>query len=338
MVQPNAYEQYMLELINRARLNPLGEANLFGIGLNDGLNPDTISDSAKQPLAFNFLLIDSARIHSQWMLDTDTFSHTGEGASTPGERMEDAGYQFTGIWTSGENIGYSASTGILDLNSFTADVHQGLFESPGHRTNILSDNYWEIGIGILTGDFNGYNSLMATQNFAKSGSDIFLTGVAFDDSVIDDDFYSIGEGLGGIEVTAVRQSDNSLFSTTTMDAGGYQMKLAPGTYDVTFSGNNQIIGSNSQITIGLENIKLDLDTNEVDPVDETHSTNDGSDANDVDPVDQTDSTNDGSNYTDNGSDANDVDPVDQTDSIDDGSDANEVDPVDQTDSTDDGSN
>ena len=261
MPQPTAYEQYLLELINRARLNPLGEANLFGIGLNDGLGSNTISDSAKQPLAFNLLLIDAARSHSQWMLDTDTFSHTGEGESSPGDRMRDAGYEFKGSWTWGENIGYTGTTGTLNVNNATAQVHESLFKSSGHRKNILNNNYREIGLATLTGDFDGFNALMVTEDFAKSGSDIFLTGVAFDDSVQDDDFYTVGEGLADIEVTAVRQSDNSSFTTTTMTSGGYQLALDAGTYEVSFSKNNQIVGISYQVNIAGENIKLDLDTN-----------------------------------------------------------------------------
>lgn len=259
MSQPTAYEQYLLELINRARLNPVGEANLFGIGLNDGLNANTISDSAKQPLAFNLLLIDAARSHSQWMLDTDTFSHTGEGGSSSGDRMRDAGYQFTGSWTWGENIGYTGTTGTLNVNNAVGQVHKNLFKSSGHRKNILNNSYREIGLATLTGDFDGYNALMVTEDFAKSGSDIFLTGVAFDDLVQDDDFYTVGEGLGGIEVTAVRQSDNRSFTTTTMASGGYQIALDAGTYEVSFSDNNQMIGSSHQVSIAGENIKLDLD-------------------------------------------------------------------------------
>ena len=260
MVQPTAYEQYLLELVNRARLNPLGEANLLGIDLNEGLEANTISGSAKQPLAFNLLLIDSARSHSQWMLDNDTFQHEGEAGSSPGDRMRSAGYQFTGSWTWGENIGTTGTTGTLDPNSATLSVHQGLFKSPGHRVNILSNSFREVGLAAITGDFQGYNSLMVTQNFAKSGSDVFLTGVAFDDSVVDDDFYSVGEGLAGIEVTAIRQSDNSKYTTTTMTAGGYQMPLSAGTYDVSFSRDGRAMGNNSQISIGTENIKLDLNT------------------------------------------------------------------------------
>ncbi len=269
MVQPSAYEQYMLELVNRARLNPETEADLFGIDLNEGLDPNTISSDPKQPLAFNLLLIDSAIAHSQWMLDTDTFSHTGAGESDPGDRMRDAGYNFTGSWGWGENIAWRGTTGTLDVTNAVANRHEGLFKSSGHRTNILNNNFREIGISTLTGEYSDYNdlgeyidynALMVTQNFAKSGASIFMTGVAFDDLVINDDFYTVGEGLGGITVTATRQSDNQQFSTTTMDAGGYQMALSSGTYNVSFSDNGQTIGSTQQVDIGSQNVKLDLNT------------------------------------------------------------------------------
>ena len=263
MVQPSTSEQYLLELINRARLNPLGEANLFGIDLNDGLAANTISSDSKQPLAFNSYLIDAARSHSQWMLDNDIFSHTGVNGSTSSQRMTNAGYQFTGSWTSAENIGYTGTTGTLNVNNAVAEVNEGLFKSSGHRKNILSNSFREIGLATLTGDFEGYNSLMVTENFAKSGSNVFLTGVAYNDLVSEDEFYTIGEGLAEIKITAVRQSDNTSYSTLSMMAGGYQMALLAGTYDVSFSVNNQTIGNSTQITIGAENIKLDLNTDNI---------------------------------------------------------------------------
>ena len=53
-------EQLLLELINRARTFPLAEAAYYGIDLNEGLAPGTISNSAKQPLAPNASLLQSA--------------------------------------------------------------------------------------------------------------------------------------------------------------------------------------------------------------------------------------------------------------------------------------
>jgi hypothetical protein len=263
MAQPTAQEQYMLELVNRARLDPTAEAVLYGIDLNQGLPSGTISGTSKQPLAFNLDLIDAARGHSQWMLNTDTFSHTGAGGSSAGDRMEDAGYNFTGSWTWGENIAWQGTTGIPNVTTAVTSQHGGLFKSPGHRKNILNGSFREIGIGTLTGEFSGYNAVMTTQNFAKSGSSIFLTGVAFDDGVIDDDFYTVGEGLGGITVTATRQTDNATFQTTTFGSGGYQVALTPGTYNVTFSGGELAQTIQQTVTIGSENIKLDLATDQL---------------------------------------------------------------------------
>src|SRR5512146_3156523 len=96
VVYPTANEQLMVELINRARANPAAEASRLGIDLNEGLTAGTISTSPKQPLAINPYLTDGARKHSQWMLATDTFSHTGANGTDPGDRMTNAGYVFSG--------------------------------------------------------------------------------------------------------------------------------------------------------------------------------------------------------------------------------------------------
>src|SRR4051812_45163133 len=104
MAEPSAYDQYFLELVNAARANPAATAASLGIGLNDGLTAGTISDAPKAPLAFNPSLIAAAQQHSAWMLSSGTFTHTGAGGSSPGDRMTAAGYMFTGSWAWGENI------------------------------------------------------------------------------------------------------------------------------------------------------------------------------------------------------------------------------------------
>jgi len=89
---PTDLEQYVIELINRARANPAAEAKRDGIDLNEGLPAGTISTAAKQPVAVNPYLVDSARKQSQWMIDHTAFSHTGANGSTPADRMKAAGY------------------------------------------------------------------------------------------------------------------------------------------------------------------------------------------------------------------------------------------------------
>ena len=47
----------------------------------------------------------------------------------------------------------------------------------------------------------------------------------------------LGEGQGAVRITA-EASDGTLYTTSTWDAGGYTLKLPPGTYRVTFEGGD----------------------------------------------------------------------------------------------------
>ena len=272
MTQPTAQDQYMLELVNRARANPQGEADLYLNGdLNQGLPSNTISTDAKPPLVFNFELHTAAQDHSQWMLDNNVFSHTGEGGSSPTQRMQAAGYVLTPPWSTGENIAYGGTTGTPDLTRFVKNNHENLFVSPGHRRNLMSGNFKEVGISSLQGQFNNYNAVMTTQKFAYSGGrGPFITGVAYTDTVINEDFYTVGEGIKGITVTAVDTTNSAnTFTTTTLDAGGYSLDVDPNvTYDVTFSGDldqNGQAGDTAtyQVQVNSENVKLDVVSDEL---------------------------------------------------------------------------
>ena len=272
MTQPTAQDQYMLELVNRGRANPQGEADLYLNGdLNQGLPSNTISTDAKQPLVFNFELHSAAQDHSQWMLNNNVFSHTGERGSSPTQRMQAAGYVLAPPWSTGENIAYRGTTGTPDLTTFVEGNHTNLFVSPGHRRNLMSGNFKEVGISSLQGQFNNYNAVMTTQKFAYSGGrGPFITGVAYTDAVNNDDFYTVGEGIKGITVTAVDTTNSAnTFTTTTLDAGGYSLDVDPNvTYEVTFSGDldqNGQAGDTAtyQVQVNSENVKLDVVSDEL---------------------------------------------------------------------------
>ncbi len=257
-----AYEQLLLELVNRARLDPAGEAARYGITLNAGLAAGSLTAGAKQALAPNELLVSSARAHSQWMINTDIFSHTGSGGSDPGDRMGAAGYAFTGSWTWGENIAWSGTTGTPNLLNYTNDLHKNLFLSPGHRVNILEGDFRELGTGIVSGPFKSgattYNAVMASENFATSGSNFFVTGVTIAD-LDGDNFYDIGEARSGITMSITGGT-----SDTTAAAGGYAATFAGGTAGLTFSGGDLATSVSVTIAAGLQNAKVDLlDANEI---------------------------------------------------------------------------
>ncbi len=269
-------DQLMLEYVNRARLNPTSEANLLLEGnLNQGLAENSITSTPKQPLAFNLNLFSSAKNHSQWMLDNDIFSHTGVNGTSAHQRMGMAGYQFIPSWGSGENIAWKGSTGSVDFENWVIDNHEGLFISPGHRLNILNDNFQEVGIASLVGVFTknniDYNAVMTTQNFAYSANGgAFLTGVIYDDSVVDDDFYSIGEGIDNVTITAQKVGSTEIYETENWLTGGYTLYLPSGEYNVSFVGDlnndSHIDTVNRTVTINSQNIKLDILATDVTPI------------------------------------------------------------------------
>jgi Ca2+-binding RTX toxin-like protein len=257
MSNPTAQEQYMLELVNRARLNPNAEARRMGIDLNKNAYR-WINGNAKQPLAYDPSLTNAARGHSQWMLSNNTFSHTGAGGSQPVNRAMAAGYTSGYV---GENIAWVGSSKSLNFNDSINTLHRNLFNSPAHRYNMMLENYQQAGTGILSGGFsnNGrrWNASMASMNFGTVfGSDAWLTGVGFNDRN-NNGAYDIGEGLAGVNVQAVRQSDGAAFYTQSMTAGGYQLQLGAGNYTVTFSGGGLSQAFSQNVSIGAQNIKLD---------------------------------------------------------------------------------
>lgn len=255
MANPTAHEQYMLELVNAARADPVAASQKYGFNLGNN------SDKPLEPLVMNSTLLDSARGHSAWMERTDTFSHTGAGGSQPDDRAAAAGWK-GGIV--GENVSGSWSAGMTDVDrqAIVDEAHVGLLRSPGHLANILKPEWSEAGIGEVTGDWvqNGQyydKAFLHTQNFSDQGKQ-YLTGVAFDDND-DDNFYDIGEGLAGIKVEVVDKAGKTV-ETTTMDAGGYQVALADGDYTVRYSGGKLDGVIEKSVTIDGKNVKVDINS------------------------------------------------------------------------------
>jgi Ca2+-binding RTX toxin-like protein len=217
----NAHEQYILELINRGRLDPLAEAARFGIDLNEGLNPGQIGGHTQQVVAPNSQLEAAATAHSIWMMATNTFSHTGSGGSNVFARITGAGYEFTGPYqTYGENLAYGGNTASIDLLVQAEIRYNDLFLSASHRKNTLNETFREVGIGHEQGMYNQYHASMLTENFGTSGTEHFITGVAYNDNN-NNDFYNIGEGRGDITILA----DGG--QVTTAGAGGYGLGVDP---------------------------------------------------------------------------------------------------------------
>ena len=101
------------------------------------VNEERWANGQRPPLKRNSLLDASAFSHSANMAQRDFFAHCDlDTKASPWDRMRAAGYiQSSG----GENIaaGYSSPTAVMN----------GWMNSSGHRSNILSTSYRELGIG-----------------------------------------------------------------------------------------------------------------------------------------------------------------------------------------------
>jgi uncharacterized protein YkwD len=260
---PTAYDQYMVELINWARANPTAAATRYGVDLNEGLSAGTIPTAAKQPLAINPYLTNSSQTHSQWMINTGTFSHSGSGGSTPYSRMVAAGYSFGTTYGYGENIAYTNTTGTttaaIDYLDQLLFVDAGI-AGRGHRLNLMDPGFREIGVGAVRDLWAGQDSVVVTQDFAFTAGNPFLTGVIYDDTLVTaNSFYTPGEGLGNVQVSAYSRNTGYTYITSTYASGGYSLNLPAGVYDIVVSGGG--LGSTQLaqgITISSKNVKLDF--------------------------------------------------------------------------------
>ncbi len=92
------------------------------------------------PLTLSADLSDGARLKSQDMRDNRYFDHNSPTYGTPFEMMGSLGITYR---AAAENIamGYRTAEAVVD----------GWMNSPGHRANILSDKYTEIGVGHVDG-------------------------------------------------------------------------------------------------------------------------------------------------------------------------------------------
>ena len=88
-------------------------------------------------LKFNWELSRVARYKSADMANKGYFSHNSPTYGTPFQMMENFGLRFS---AAGENIAYGQRT--------PAEVMRDWMNSPGHRNNILSRSYTEIGVGL----------------------------------------------------------------------------------------------------------------------------------------------------------------------------------------------
>jgi Ca2+-binding RTX toxin-like protein len=292
MTNPTALEQLTLEYINLLRTDPGGEyartvavgnigqiqsaLTFFGVNMT-ALQNQLNSLTAAPPLAWNGNLTDAARTHNAAMIAADTQSHQLPGEPGLSARVEAAGY--TGWSALGENIyAYSSSAFfghagfVVDWGYDTEDFDgqgnllpdwktrgDGIQDPAGHRINLMSTNFTEIGIGITIENdpATDVGTHVTTHDLGnRFNYQAQFLGVIINDTD-NDDFYDVGEGMGGITVTLTSGSNS--YTTTSWESGGWQITVPAGNYTITFSGGGLNGSISRNATLGTVNVKIDVE-------------------------------------------------------------------------------
>ncbi len=99
----------------------------------------------------------AAFLKAQDMLGNDYFAHTSPAGVEPWFWFAKADYEYR---YAGENL-------AMDFSS-ASSVHNAWMKSPTHKENILSTDYEEIGVAVLTGVIDGKETRIAVQFFGMS--------------------------------------------------------------------------------------------------------------------------------------------------------------------------
>ncbi len=267
---PTNDEQYMLEMVNRARANPTAEGerlasvtdadlsaayNYFNIN-REKLRNDFKAYPVRPPLAFNASLINAARNHSRDMDQNNFQGHTGSNGSSLSERMVAAGYGDGAF--AGENAAAYSNSPFYGHVSLNVDWGEQNQIDLGHRRNIMNFGnfeYTEIGIGII---YNGKSlphtgPYVITQDFGRH-SVPFLVGVVYEDKN-GNNFYDPGEGIPGV---TIMPSSGDYYAITSA-SGGYAIPAPKsGSWGVTASGGPLSTAITLNTTFAGDNVKLDF--------------------------------------------------------------------------------
>ena len=108
------------------------------------------------PLKENPQLQKAAILKAQDMMTRDYFGHKSPDGTMVWYLIKKSGYDYK---MAGENL----AIGFLD----SEEVHQAWNNSPSHKQNLLKPEFQDIGIAVLTGEFEGGETTVVVQLFGK---------------------------------------------------------------------------------------------------------------------------------------------------------------------------
>jgi uncharacterized protein YkwD len=125
------------------------------------INQERARDGLR-PLRVNARLAKAADGHARDMVTRDYFSHNSAGGGDFASRIRKAGYRGR---TLGEDLAWGAGT-FATANS----IIDSWMHSPGHRANILSHRFREMGVGVAIGVPGGAGGLVGATYAVDFGA------------------------------------------------------------------------------------------------------------------------------------------------------------------------
>ncbi len=102
-----------------------------------------------QPLKWNDLLASSALAHAKDMDSRNYFNHITPEGDSPEDRIQRTGYLDIDLATCRcTNYSYAVGENIADGQRTAQEVMDDWMHSEGHKKNILSADFEEIGVGV----------------------------------------------------------------------------------------------------------------------------------------------------------------------------------------------
>lgn len=112
------------------------------------------------PISSDPHLATIARSHSCHMVDADFSGHDAPDGTTIADRYDRASYDWRRC---GENVAKQYPDELDDATTIAREIVAGWLDSPGHRENLLEQDWRVEGIGV---DYATDGAVLATQNFA----------------------------------------------------------------------------------------------------------------------------------------------------------------------------
>ncbi|MCE9635522.1 MAG: proprotein convertase P-domain-containing protein [Planctomycetes bacterium] len=287
---PSDEEQLFMELMNRARIDPVAEADRVFRDYDDpdvksavdyflrlskkeysrAENRDAFRSYAPQePFSFDGRIIAAARKHSEASRKADEQGHQFPGELALRGRFEAEGYIGSAL---GESTFAFAKSMLQAHAGFAIDWGQSLGSngrpSLGHRDSLMNYTgtrpYVQCGVGVVSDSSPSTHvgPRIITIDFAQpaDASTRFVTGVCYDDRD-GDGIYSMGEGLPGVRIESAASSSYTLSSAS----GGYALPVpaSAGTIQIEATGESggvsALVGHQLRdVTMAGRNVKLDF--------------------------------------------------------------------------------